>query len=85
MLPRTFFLVIDNHTLPGIQYLNIRVKSLKTPYVSYLYDYQPLPCLPNNNSIAQAVDYAVRSLGINRNSIFYCLMLQNVVAADLQM
>ena len=58
--------------LSGIRYLNILVGSLETPHVSYLYDYQPLPCMPNSNSIAQAVDNAVRSLGIRRNSL--CLL-----------
>ena len=33
-----------------------------------MYDGQPLPCAPNSNSIAQAVDDAIRFLRINKNS-----------------
>ena len=49
--------------------------SLDTPHVSYLYDCQPLKCAPNSNIIAQAVDDAVRNLGINRS--FFCLLLSD--------
>ena len=56
--------------MSGTQYLNILVGSLETPHVSYLYDCQPLRCAPNSNIVAQAVDNAVRNLGINR-SFFY--------------
>ena len=59
--------------MSGTQYLNILVESLETPHVSYLYDCQPLKCAPNSNIIAQAVDDAVRNLGINR-SFFYLLL-----------
>ena len=49
--------------------------SLETPHVSYSYDCQPLKCAPNSNIIAQAVDNAVRNLGINKS--FFCLLLFN--------
>ena len=49
--------------------------SLETPHVSYLYNCQPLKCAPNSNIIAQAVDDAVRNLGINRS--FFCLLLSD--------
>ena len=49
--------------------------SLAIPNVSYLYDCQPLKCAPNSNIIAQAVDDAVRNLGINRS--FFCLLLSD--------
>ena len=49
--------------------------SLETPHVSYLYDCQPPKCAPNSNIIAQAVDDAVRNLGINRSC--FCLLLFN--------
>ena len=49
--------------------------SLETPHVSYLYDCQPLKCAPNSNIIAQAVDDAVRNLGMNRN--FFSLLLSD--------
>ena len=49
------FLIVDESTLSGTQYLNILVGSLETPHISYLYDCQPLKCAPNNNIIAQAV------------------------------
>ena len=49
--------------------------SVETPHVSYLYDCQPLKCAPNSNIIAQAVDNAVRNLGINRS--FFCLLLSD--------
>ena len=58
-----------------MQYLNILVGSLETLQVSYLYDCQPLKCAPNSNIIAQAVDDAVRNLGINRS--FFCQLLSD--------
>ena len=60
-----------------MQYLNILVGSLETPHVSYLYDCQPLKSAPNSNIIAQAVNDAVRNLGINRS--FFCLLLSDAV------
>ena len=66
------FLVLHESTLSGKQYLNILIGSLATPHVSYC---QPPLCAPNNNSIAQAVDNAIRSLGIHRNSL--CLLLSD--------
>ena len=69
------FVIVDESTLSGTQYLNILVGSLETPHVSYLYDCQPLKCAPNSNIIAQAVDDAVRNLGINRS--FFCLLLSD--------
>ena len=68
------FLVAAESTLSGLQYLNILVGSLETPHVSYLYDCQPLKCAPNSNIIDQAVDSAVRNLGINRS---FCLLLSD--------
>ena len=68
--------IVDDSTVSGTQYLNILVGSLETPNVSYLYDCQPLKCAPNSNIIAQAVDDAVRNLGINRS--FFCLLLSDV-------
>ena len=59
----------------GTQYLNILVEGLETLYVSYLYIWQPLTCSPNSSSIAQAVDYAIKSLGIKKNS--FCLILSD--------
>ena len=50
--------------------------SLETPYVSNLYDCQPQKCVSNSNIIAQAVDDAVRNLGINKN--FFCLLISDV-------
>ena len=50
--------------------------SHKTPHVSYLYDCQPLKCARNSSIIAQAVDDAVRNLGINRS--FFCLLISDV-------
>ena len=65
--------IVNKSTLSGRQYLNILVGSVKIPHVSYFYDYQPLKCAPNSNIIAQAVEDAVRNLGINRS--FFCLLL----------
>ena len=53
------------------------MENLETPLVSYFYDCQPLKCAPNSNIIAQAVDEAVRNLGINRS--FFCLLLSDAV------
>ena len=69
------FLIVDESTLSGTQYLNILVRSLKAPHVSYLYDCQPLKCAPSSNIIAQAVDDAARNLGFNRS--FFCLLLSD--------
>ena len=59
--------------------------NLETPHISYLYDCQPLKCVPNSNIIAQAVGDAVRNLGINRS--FFCLLLSDaakyVIAAGI--
>ena len=57
------------------QYLNVLVRSLEAPHVSYLCDCQPLKCAPNSNIIAQAVDNIVRNFGINK--IFFCLLLSD--------
>ena len=70
---KQIFVIVDESTLSGTQYLNILVGSFETPHVIYLYDRQPLKCAPNSNIIAQAVDDAVRNLGINRS--FFCLLL----------
>ena len=72
---KQIFFIVDESTLSGTQYLNILVGSLETPHVSYLYDCQPLKCAPNSNIIAQAVDDAVKNLGINRS--FFCLLLSD--------
>ena len=70
---KQFFLIVDESTLSGMQYLNILVGSLETPRVSYLYDCQPLKSAFNSNIIAQSVDDAVENLTINR-SIFWLLL-----------
>ena len=70
---KQIFLIVDESTLCGTQYLNILVGSLETPYDSYLYDCQPLKCAPKSNIIAQAFGDAVRNLGINKS--FFCLLL----------
>ena len=72
---KQFFIIVDESILSGTQYLNILVGSLETPHVSYLYDCQPLKCAPNSNIIAQAVDDAVKNLGINTS--LFCLLLSN--------
>ena len=72
---KQIFLMVNESTLSGMQYLNIRVGSLETPHVSCLYDCQPRKYAPNRNTIAQAVDNAVRNLGINRS--FFCLLLSD--------
>ena len=72
---KQIFLVVDESTLSGIPYLNILVGSLETSFVSYLDDYQLQPYALHSSNIAQAVDDAVRSLGMNRNS--FCLLLSS--------
>ena len=72
---KQIFVIVDESTFSGRQYLNILVGILETPYVSYLYDCQPLKCAPNSNIIAQAVDDAVRNLGMNRS--FFCMLLSD--------
>ena len=72
---KQIFLIVNESNVSGTQYLNILVGSLETPLVSYLYDCQPLKYAPNSNIIAQAVDDAVRNLGINRS--FFCLLLSD--------
>ena len=72
---KQIFVIVDESTLSGTQYLNILVGSLETPHISYLYDCQPLKCAPYSNIIAQALDDAIRNLGINRS--FFCLLLSD--------
>ena len=43
---KQIFLIVDESTSSGTQYLNILVGSLETPQVSYLYDCQTLKCAP---------------------------------------
>ena len=64
---KQIFLIVDESTSSGTQYLNILVESLETPRVSYLCDCKPLKCAPNSNIIALAVDDAVINLGINKS------------------
>ena len=82
---KQIFCIVEKSAVSGTQYFNILVGSLKTPHVSYLYDCQPLKCTPNSNIIAQAVDDAVRDLGINKS--FFCLLLSDaakyVIAAGI--
>ena len=47
------------------------------PYVSYLYDCQPLSCALSGNNIARTVDDDVRSLGVNINS--FCPLFADAV------
>ena len=72
---KQIFLIVDQSTLSSTQYLNILVESVETPHISYLYDCQPVKYACNSNIIAQAVDNAVRNLGINRS--FFCLLLSD--------
>ena len=74
---KQIFLIVDESTFSGKQYLYILKGNLETPHVSYLYNCQALKCAPNSNIIAQAVDDAVRNLGINRS--FFCLLLSDEV------
>ena len=67
---KQIFFIVDESTLSGTQYLNILVGSLETPHVSYLYDCQPLKCVPNSNIIAQVVDNAVRNFEMNRSFLY---------------
>ena len=66
---KQIFLIVDESTLSGIQYLNMIVESRETPHVNCLYVYQSLPYAPNT-IIAQAVDDALKSFGFNKNSFF---------------
>jgi len=72
---KQIFLVVDEITLSGTQYLHILIGTLEMPHVSYLYDCQPSPCSPNGDSIVQAIDDAIRSLEVDRNS--FCLLLSD--------
>ena len=74
---KQIFVIVDESTLSGTQYFIILMGSLETPPVSYLYDRQLLECAPKSNIIAQAVDDAVRNLGINRS--FFSLVLSDAV------
>ena len=73
---KEIFLFVNESTLSGTKYMNILVGSLETSHVSYLYGCQPLKCAPNSNIIAQAVDNAVRNLGMKS---FFCLLLSDGV------
>ena len=71
-----FFLLLMRALCLAHNTWNIPVGNLGTSHIRYLYDCQPLKCAPNSNIIAQAVDNAVRNLGINRS--FFCLLLSDV-------
>ena len=68
-------MVVNESNLSGTQYLNILVGALWKRFTcaSFPYNFQPLPCLPNADSIVQAIDDAVGSLGTNRNSFYFLL------------
>ena len=67
---KLIFLVLDENILSGIQYSNILIENLEISYC------QSLAFASNSNSIAEAVDNAARSLGINRTlTVFYCLIV----------
>ena len=68
------FLVVDESIPSGIWYLNMLVISPEKPHVNYLLDCQPLPCMPNSNSIARTIDDAVNSLEINNNFFLFCIV-----------
>ena len=74
---KQILIIVDESTLSGTQYLNILMGSLETPHVSYLYDRELLECAPKSNIIVQAVDDAVRNLGINRS--FFSMVLPDAV------
>ena len=65
------FLIVDESSLSDTQYLTILVESLETPHVSYFYDNQLLKCAPNSSIIVQAVNDAIRNLGINRKCMIF--------------
>ena len=69
---KQLFPVLDESTLSAIQYSCNLVGSIGTRHVIYLYERQPLLCALNSNGIAQALNDALRSLGINRSS--FCLL-----------
>ena len=71
---KQMFLIVDESTLSGTQYL-IKYSSGKPGNSTrqLLYDCQPLKYAPNSNIIAKAVDNAGRNLGINIS--FFCLLL----------
>ena len=78
-LDKQIFLVVGESTLFGVQYLNRLVGRLEISHVSYLYDCQFLPRARNSNSIAKAVDIAVRYLKSKETRFVFCrLMLQNI-------
>ena len=52
---KQIFLIVNESTLSGTQYLNLVVGSLAPLLVSYLYDCQPQKCAP------------IRNFGINRS------------------
>ena len=76
--------IVDESTRSCIQHLNILVGKLQKPHINYLYDCELIPSAPNSNGIAYAIDDAVRSVRIKRDSV--CLLLSDaakcVVAAD---
>ena len=77
---KQIFVIVDESTLSGTQYLNILVGSLETAHVIYLYDCQSsLKCAPNSNIIAQAVANAEKLfLPVDHCSkSFFCLLLSD--------
>ena len=77
---KQIFLIVDESTLSGTQYLNILVGSLETPHVSYLYDCQPLKCAPIiATSLLKQLTMLLEILeSTEASSACYCLMPRNV-------
>ena len=76
---KQIFLIVDESTLSGTQYLNSLVGSLETPHVSYLYDCQPLKCALIATSLLKQLTMLLEILESTEASpASYCPMQRNI-------
>ena len=70
---KQIFLIVDESTLSGIQYLNILSWKLGNTSRQLFVRLSTMPCATNSHSIALVVDDAVKSLGMRRNLFLFLL------------
>ena len=76
---KQIFLIVDESTVSGTQYLNILVGSLETPRVSFLYDCQPLNVLLIATSLLKQLTMLLEILkSTEASSACNCLMSRNI-------
>ena len=73
LLDKIIFMVIDESKISGCKYLNTLVGNIEVPETTYLLHCKILCTSPNQQTIAHAVDDAIRTLQANRNNFVLLL------------